>query len=127
MIDWKRNNKIALRNFHESIDFHDIVKTLLVRMLRRKHPNNKACQIYTEKAVEGNFIPDIEMFLKKKYRYGAEHYVYELQDNISKSWMEKIKKRYEDVNLIIVPLKEIEKKWKGGLEELRVLLKDYII
>lgn len=128
--DFKKNNKIGLRNFREASDFHDLVKTQIVRMLRREHPDNYKVPIYTEHDPEKpNFdYPDIWM----KTKSGI--IVYELQSKITKSWTEQIQDKYETVDLIIVPLLEIENKWKNHKEfevdpinSLRIVLSDYIV
>lgn len=107
-IDWKRNNKVALRNFTEGADFHDIVKVLLVRMLRRKHPDSNKVPIYTEHNVQSpnESYPDIWI------QINGDIYVYELQEAISEKWTKEITQQYEDVNLIIVDLKKIRKELK---------------
>jgi len=119
-IDWKRNNKIALRNFHGGCDFHDIVKTLLVRMIRRKHKTSTAVPIYTEfNPNEPNkSYPDIWMRIKN------DVIVWEIQKEITKEWEEKMIKTYEDVgDLIIVPLKELSK----NLDKLKEQLEVYVV
>ena len=105
--DFKRNNKIGCRNFKESCDFHDLCKTQLLRMLRRKHPNNLNVPIYTEHNPEkpNEDYPDIWLRIK------GDIIVYEIQENMSKNWVKQILKQYEEVDLIIVPLKEVMKKW----------------
>ena len=105
MIDWKKNNKIALRNFSEAVDFHDIVKALLVRLLRRNYPDSSKYPIYTEfNSVEPNqSYPDIWMKVKN------DIYVWEIQEQITAKWKEQITKKYEDLNLIIVNLKDFKK------------------
>lgn len=110
-IDWKRNNKIGLRNFSEAVDFHDLVKTLLVRMIRRNHKKSLTCPIYTEfDPIETNKdYPDIWVELK-----GAL-YVWEIQHKVTKQWLNKIIKKYNDFTLIIVPLKEVHSKWEDRL------------
>ena len=102
---WSRNNKIGLRNFKESVDLHDLIKTQLVRMLRRKHKDNHNTPIYTEYNPErpNEDYPDIWMRIKK------DIIVYEIQETVSKKWTKQILKQYEDVDLIIVPIKEVLK------------------
>jgi hypothetical protein len=117
-IDYKRNNKVALRNFSESCDYHDIVKTLLVRMLRRKNKSNKIA-IYTEfdPAKPNEDYPDICMIIK-------EHKIcFELQKEITKEWEQKVIEKYKDVDLIIVPLKKLS----TDLNKLKIQLKEYIV
>jgi len=135
-IDFKRNNKIALRNFSEAVDFHDLVKTLLVRMIRRNHKNSLRCPIYTEfDPLETNKdYPDIWVELN-----GAL-YVWEIQEKVTKEWMKKIVKRYDDFTLIVVPLKDVFSDWEdrmlyplinehkfNPIRELRRVLEDYAI
>ncbi|MHA1876701.1 MAG: hypothetical protein ACTSUC_09695 [Promethearchaeota archaeon] len=127
LTDWKRNNKIALRNFSKNCDFHDIVKCLFVRMLRRNHKDNGSYPIYTEydPLKPNKEYPDIWMKLKK------DIYVFELQDKITKKWLKQIIKKYENVNLIVIDLQKIFKEWieskEKPLESLRKILEDYII
>jgi len=127
--DYKRNNKIGLRNFKEKCDLHDVVKTQLVRMLRRKHPNNNN-PIYTEHNPErpNEDYPDIWLRLKQ------DIIVYEIQENMSKNWVKTILKQYEDVDLIIVPLKEVLTNWrsiidkyKNPIDSLREVLEVYVV
>ena len=108
---WSRNNKIGLRNFKEKSDLHDILKTQLVRMLRRKHKDNHNVPIYTEYNPErpNEDYPDIWMRIKK------DIIVYEIQENMSKNWVKQILKKYEDVDLIIVPLQEVLKNWQNKI------------
>ena len=128
--DYKKNNKIGLRNFKESVDFHDIVKTELVRMLRRKHPNNLNVPIYTEHNPEkpNEDYPDIWMRIK------GDIIVWEIQENMSKNWVKNILKQYEEVDLIIVPLKKLLQDWRSiidkyenPVESLREVLEVYVV
>lgn len=122
IIDWKRNNKIALRNFSEAVDLHDTIKLILVRMLRRRYPNSEKYPIYTEydPISPNEDYPDIWM------RVGGDIYVWEIQESISHTWLEVITERYKNETLIIVPLKEIQEKWKEkGLKKLREILEVY--
>lgn len=128
--DFKKNNKIGLRNFKEASDFHDICKTELVRMLRRLHTDNYSTPIYTEHNPErpNEDYPDIWMRLKK------DIIVYEIQQDTSKRWTNQILKKYETVDLIIVPLKEVLKNWKqiidkyeNPIDSLREVLEVYVV
>lgn len=105
-IDWKKQNKLALRNFSESCDLHDILKVLLMRLLRRAHPDSKSVPIYSEyNPLDPNEeYPDIWMQL------GKDVYVWEIQKTVTDEWTMQINKKYEEVNLIIVPIKEVIKK-----------------
>ena len=128
--DHKRNNKIGCRNFKEASDLHDCVKTQLVRILRRRHQDNHAVPIYTEHNPEkpNEDYPDIWMRIKK------DIIVYEIQQDTSKKWTKQILKKYEDVDLIIVPLKEVSTNWRSiinkyenPIDSLREVLEVYII
>jgi len=118
LIDWKKQDKLQFRNFNESVDFHDVVKCILMRMLRRKHPNRTRVPIYSEFAMTDEGIGDIWM----RDEYG-DIYVWEIQERITKKWNRMIVKRYEEVNLIIVPLRKMPK--TIGLLTKR--LKEYIV
>ena len=128
--DFKRNNKIGLRNFKEASDLHDIVKTEIVRMLRRNHKDNYAVPIYTEFDPErpNEDYPDIWMRIKH------DIIVYEIQESISKKWLKQIQEKHCDVDLIIVPLKEVLSKWrsiinkhKNPIDSLREVLEVYVV
>jgi len=132
MIDWKKNNKISLRNFSEAVDFHDVVKTMIVRMLRRNYPDSHSVPIYTEfrKDDPNKTYPDIWMRIKSNI------IVWEIQKEITKKWLSNIQKNYENVDLIIVDLKKVEKQWNKLLKNkkyinpidlLKEALADYII
>jgi hypothetical protein len=132
LIDWKKQNKIALRNFDRSVDFHDLVKVQLVRMLRRNYPDSKNNAIYTEFDAD---VPEKTFFADIWFRQkNGDIYVYELQKEVTKQWTEQITKKHESVNLIIVPLKEVEQKLKERISKgedfmdaLRHILIDYVI
>lgn len=130
MVDWKKNNKVALRNFNEKCDLHDICKVLMVRILRRRHPASGSTPIYTEfnSLSPNSDYPDIWMGLD------GDIYVYEIQENVTKAWTDQIVKKHEDKNLIIIPLKEVKARLnhaiKGNrdwLEELRHILEIYAV
>lgn len=129
MCDWKRNNKLAIRNFHESCDLHDLIKLMLMRMLRRKHPKADICPIYSEYDPESPNQDYPDIWMRISHRADTDIYVWEIQENDSKEWENQIVKKHEDVNLIIVRLKEIKKKIgeKWNLEELRKVLEDYVV
>jgi len=127
---WARNNKIGLRNFKEASDLHDIVKTQLVRMLRRKHKDNHNVPIYTEFNPErpNEDYPDIWMRIKQ------DIIVYEIQETVSKKWSKQIQEKHCDVDLIIVPLKEVLRNWRliidkyeNPIESLREVLEVYVV
>ena len=113
-IDWKKNNKIYIRNFSESFDLHNVVQLLLVKALRRK---NRFDPIYTEFEYNGSY-PDIFMKIKN------DIYIFEIQEKITKKWKKEVIKKYEEVNLIIVPLSKFS---TNSIKEIKEILKDYII
>lgn len=118
-VDWKRNNKVALRNFHTSCDFHDVVKVLLVRMIRQKYQTSNKYPIYTEHNPEepNDNYPDIWA------KINNDIYVWEIQENVNQKWLKEITEKHESVNLIIVPLRELS----HDLTELKKQLKEYVI
>ncbi len=131
-----KNNKIALRNFTDSVDMHDLCKVLIVRMLRRTY---KQAPIYTEydpnKPQED--YPDVWFQIREKGVLRT--YVLEIQKEITKSWTEQILEKHQESTVIIIPLKEIESRWKERIEnnylinkridpirDLRIILSDYL-
>jgi hypothetical protein len=136
IIDYKRIDKVNVgHNITEAFDLHDITRTLLVRMLRRKHPRKNLCPIYTEfdPLKPNEDYPDIWMRIKTNGRAPKrqEIYVWEIQKGITKEWEKKIIKQYEEVNLIIVDLNKVEKEWikqiGEPLEALKKILEEYVI
>lgn len=140
--DYKRLDSVKIRNVNESVDLHDCVKVLLVRMLRKKHPNRKSCYIYTEMAYEDQnvYYPDLEIWLKDKYNKPFNRIVYEIQEVVTTAWRNKMNKRYKDIQWVEIPLKLIREKWEDRvlsnltynktfkpLEDLRTILEEYVI
>jgi uncharacterized Fe-S radical SAM superfamily protein PflX len=112
--DFKRNNKVALRNFTEPNDIHDVIKTLLVRIIRRKYSNNNRVPIYTEynpKYPNENY-PDIWMRLPEQ-----KIVVYEIQRKMSKQWIDKMNEQYEEVEWNLIKIDKIEKEWVEKLKK----------
>ena len=109
-INHNRNNRVKLRNFAKNSDWHDLLKTQIVRMLRRKHRKNTP--IYTEYNQENpnESYPDISM------RLNGANYIWELQHLIDKKWIKQITEKYENDTLIIVDLKFIYQKWLDRIE-----------
>ena len=137
MIDWKRVDKIGLRNFKDSVDFHDVVKTLLVRMLRRNYKDRRYNPIYTEFDPQkpNEDYPDVWMRDKK-----GQIYVWEIQKKITKDWIKQIQDKHDSVTVIIVDIKKVETKWSDRLmqnlvmnktidpmKDLRFVLEEYVI
>jgi len=130
-VDYSRIDKVNIgHNVTEKFDFHDLVRTMLVRMLRRNYPNKEKNPIYTEfdPKKPNEDYPDI--WMKQK----SDIYVWELQSNINECWKKAIIEQYEDVNLTIVDLNKVHQRWidrlaNGGepLSELRSILKEFVI
>lgn len=135
MIDYKRLDAIKIRNVDEKIDFHDLVKTLLVRMLRRKHPNKEKYPIYTEFSSEepNKTYPDIE------FSDNGRIVVYELQEVVTQQWIERMNQKYDDL-WIMVELKKVKQKWDNRmlqnwrvnktldpLRDLKIVLEEYVV
>lgn len=102
-IDWKKNNKIVLRNpSNRAFHAHELIKTAIVLALRLKHRNSHKEEIHTEREV-GDRIADI-WFRNNK----GEIYVYEIQEKETEAWRKKTEEFYLDqgVTPIIVPIKE---------------------
>ena len=121
MKDYKRDNSVKIRNTHSSTSVHDVVKLLLVRIIRRQNPNINAVDIYTEhNGNEPNInYPDIFVgvhnFVSKKGGKSAKQhktYVWEIQKEWSKSWEDKIIKQHENSDVCIVRLKSLQDKMK---------------
>ncbi len=123
MINWKKNNKVAIRNFKEACDFHDVVKMLLVRMLRRKHPNSSKVPIYTEFNPDqpNETFPDIWMKDEKR-----DLYVWELQEVITEQWEQRMNEQYKGImkDLFIVRLKDLN---RDSISLLKKQLEVYVI
>jgi hypothetical protein len=113
--DYSKNNKVALRNFTEPNDIHDVIKTLLVRLLRRKYPNNKSTPIYTETNPDdlNENYPDIWMKLPNK-----SIIIYEIQRKVSKQWIDTMKERYNTISdWQLIDINKIEKEWENELKK----------
>lgn len=129
MIDWKRNNKVGIRNFNEACDKHDVVKLLFVRLLRRKYRDSSKIPIYTEYDPQNSLddYPDIWFKLPSQRRNkkgkliegGADIYVVEIQEKVTKDWEKQIREKHSEVNLIIIPLKNVPNTINGIIEYLK--------
>ena len=117
MIDWKKQDKLQMRNFLDSVDFHDICKLILMRLLRREHPNRQKAIIYSEEK-RGNNVWDIWMRTEKK-----EIYVYELQENWSKEWELKKTKDNPDINVVSIQLKKLP---RDSIKSITKALSEYV-
>lgn len=117
MKDWKRDNSVKIRNTHPSVSLHDVVKTLLVRIIRRQNPNLNAVDIYTEHNAQTPNLSYPDIFVNvhnRQKRVGKKtsakennNYIWEIQEKWSQEWEDKILKQYKDDNLTIVKLNQI--------------------
>lgn len=100
-INYDKLNSVKIHNFSKATDKYDVIKLLLVKILRRANPNSI---IYIEYNPEhpNDSYPDIYMKTKK-----GEVYIYEIQKEISDIWTKQIMKRYKDKKLVIVPVKNL--------------------
>jgi len=121
VINWKNNNKTILRNFSENQDLHDVVKILLMRMLRRNYPNSKKVSIYSEFCPEKphTLYPDVYIDIE-----GKDKCVFEIQDKWSKDWEIKKAKQYEGIaTLIVIKLNDMP----SEINKIKKRLEDYVI
>lgn len=111
-MNYDRLYSVKVHNASESADKHDIIKLLLVRMLKRI---NKNAIIYTEYNPDrlNETYPDIYMKTRK-----GDIYIYEIQKEITKEWTKQIITKYPDENLVIVPVKELSDNWVEMRKEL---------
>jgi len=107
--DWNNLFKVRIKEISKNEEKHLIVKTLIVQKLLIKYKlQRKWIRIYTELNL-GKRVCDIYFEnLRTK-----EVYVYEIQKNISREWLEETKRFYRDYDvydmtcdLIIVNLNE---------------------
>jgi len=127
--DWKEQYKIRLTNCDSSLDKHDIVKTLVVRMILNKNKRNKKfLHIYTEFDLnEGKLIPDIYVEDCKEKTIVC----YEIQKVCNLEYIKKKTEEYSKldipyfngVDLIIIPLKDLS----DNINEMSKELEKYII
>lgn len=106
-----KNNSVRFRNFNEACDFHDVVKTLLMRMIRRNHPDHNTVKIISEHNTDApnESYPDIQVVIKR-YKKPIEIIVYEIQEKVTESWKKSILKRYEHLsNCEIIELDKLRR------------------
>jgi len=134
MVDWNKNNKIALRNpSNSSFHMHELIKQFVVLFLREKYKDSHANVIETERKV-GDRIADIWLRTRR-----GDIYVWEVQENLSKRWLEDALKDYEQVNFEPIPLKKVIETWEDRIsnnlvynkkinliDDLRIVLSEYL-
>jgi hypothetical protein len=111
--DWTEQYKIRLANCDSSMNKHDIVKTLVVRMILNKNKRNRTfLHIYTEFDLnEGKLIPDIYVEDCKNKTIIC----YEIQKNYNQEYIKTKTEEYNkldipyfnSIDLIIIPLKNL--------------------
>lgn len=127
MKDWKRNNSVKIRNTHPSVALHDVVKLLLVRLIRRQNPSVNFVDIYTEHNVNqpNKSYPDIQVTVhgSRNQTKDYKNIVYEIQEQWTDEWEKKILKKYEDSDVIFIRLKKLVDNFKNNFN---IDLKDVI-
>jgi len=104
---WDRIMKIDIgHNVTEATDFENVVKCLMMRILRRKYPN---CPIYSEYNPENPNASYPDIYIKIKNQQAT---IFELQSQITEKWCKEITEQYLENDVIIVPLQLIKKKWE---------------
>jgi hypothetical protein len=128
-IDWNEQHKIRLAKADSSLDFHDVVKILMVRKIIRNSKNRIWLKVYTEFGINENTICDIYVEnIKDK-----SIIVYEIQKEITTKWEKDIKEKYKEflekgvygfntTDLVVIPLKKLS----INLDELNKQLDEYV-
>jgi len=101
-IDWKKQNKIEFNSYHSSMQHHDVVKQICVKLLRKKYTNSKTIPIYTEYQGRG-----------KKWNRKADVYIncpagefaIEIQKAYTEEWETKAVQDYEKLGVICIPIR----------------------
>jgi hypothetical protein len=93
-VDWSNLYKIKIANSNKSFQKHEIVKLLIVMKLLEKHKKHKAwIRIYTEFEMGGRKCDIYFENIKTK-----EAYAYEIQNRVTKEWLEKANEYYINWN-----------------------------
>ena len=127
-IDWNNIFKIRLsNNVSESMDKHDVIKTLIVRKILRKYRNRAWIRVYCEFSLNGSGLkPDVYMEDLKNHSVIC----WEIQKVLNDSYIKDRQEKYEKVeipymkttDLIIIPIKEAPE----NIKELNLWLEKYI-
>lgn len=125
-IDWNKQLTVPVREIKEAQAKHLVVKSLLTFLVKLKYSRNLSWQrIYPEFDLDGA-IPDLyHEDLKSKAVY-----IYEIQKQVSKEWIDKKNKFYENyevynfktVDWILIDLNKCPDK----INEILVWLKEQI-
>lgn len=129
-INWNELYKIRLTKSDESLDKHDIIKTLLVRKILRKNKKKAWLRIYTEWNLNNNsgIKCDICVENLKEKSIVCYEIQKELSDKYIKEKTEQYKKYeesemfFKSVDCIFIPLKELS----DNIVELNEQLNKYI-
>ena len=94
-IDWTNLYKIIIRNFDKSMHKHEVAKLLMVMKLVHRHNEKKGnLRVYTERPITCNGKTRIADVYFENIAT-REVYVYEVQKNFSKSWLEETTEFYD--------------------------------
>lgn len=123
--DWDNLFKVRLTKADESLDKHDVIKTLLVRKILRTYRRKSWIRIYTEFKING-LVPDVYM---ENIRTKSV-ICYEIQKDLTKEWLEKKTKQYADheipfftLDFIAIPLQECP----DNISEINTWLEKYVV
>jgi len=119
-INFSEQFKIRCKESSLSQAKHLVVKSLIVLMLKDKYKNKVIVE--TERAIGKGIICDVYQELPNE----KNKICYEIQKVDSKQWYEETNKKYDrfsNVDLIIIPLKDLP----DNLNELIEKLKDFVI
>lgn len=106
---------MALRNFTEPNDIHDVIKTLAMKIIRRKRPDSGKIPIYSEYDPKkpNEDYPDIWTKTNR-----GDIIVYEIQRKVSESWKERMNEKYNSISdWHLIDIKKIEKEWVKKLKK----------
>lgn len=127
-IDWSNLYKLKVANSNPEFQKHEIVKLLVLMKLLHKYRKQRSfLRIYTEFPLEGGRKCDIYF----EDLRGKAAYVYEIQKNVSKKWLEETKEFYKDwdvflmrtSDLVVIPLDDLS----DDINELNKQLDAYVM
>jgi len=128
VIDWENIYKLRISNSQEGMQFHEVVKLLILMKLLEKHKrHHNYIRVYTEFPIKNGRRCDVyyENIRTK------EAYAYEVQKNMSKDWLSKVQEDYKDwevpfmktSDLVVVDLNKLSK----NIDELSKQLNEVIM
>lgn len=90
--DWNNLFKVRLGSSDDSFQKHEVVKLLIVMKILKKYSKRIWIRVYTELKLDNGCIADVYFEdLKNKAVY-----IFEVQKNYSKEWLETKTKQYKD-------------------------------